>query len=88
MDEIKTEQQLGAALRERRERAALSQAQLAERASVSRAFITEVERGKRPRAELNRVLAVIRALDAAVLLTDIAPTTAEEALDEILGLSQ
>lgn len=55
MPAIQTEHQLGAALRERRERLSLTQAQVAERAGVSRAFVTELERGRRPRAESMRV---------------------------------
>ncbi|WP_454299593.1 helix-turn-helix domain-containing protein [Salana multivorans] len=88
MPAIQTEHQLGAALRERRERLSLTQAQVAERAGVSRAFVTELERGRRPRAELMRVLAVIRALDAAVSLIEVKPQTAEQALDDLLGFGR
>lgn len=87
MTVILNELQLGAALRERRERAALTQAQVADRAAVSRAFLIDLERGRRPRAELTRVLSVMRALDAAIVLTDYQAKTAEEALDELLGCS-
>lgn len=87
MTPIRNEIELGAALRDRRESARLTQAQLAERAGVSRAFIIDIERGRRPRAELNRVLAVIRALDAAVSLVDHRARSAEQALSELLGNS-
>lgn len=88
MRPIQNEHQLGAALRERRLQATLTQAEVAERAGVSRAFVTELERGRRPRAELNRVLAVIRALDAGVSLVTAQTKTAEQALDEMLGFGQ
>ncbi len=76
--------QLGAALRERREHAGLTQARLAERANVSRSFIIDLERGKRPRAELSRVLSVIRALDAAVTLSDVERQSTEDILADLL----
>jgi len=88
MQPVQNEQQLGAALRERRRQAALTQAQVAERAGVSRAFVTDLERGRRPRAELHRVLAVIRALDAGVTLATAQTKTALQALDELLGRSR
>lgn len=82
---VRNEIELGAALRERRERAGLTQAQLATRANVSRAFVIDVERGRRPRAELTRVLAIMRALDSAITLVDHRSQTAEEALADLLG---
>ncbi|ACZ20820.1 Helix-turn-helix protein [Sanguibacter keddieii DSM 10542] len=82
---IRNEIELGPALRERRERAGLTQAQLALRANVSRAFVIDIERGRRPRAELTRVLAVMRALDSAITLVDHQAQTAEEALADLLG---
>lgn len=84
---IRNEIELGAGLRERRERAQLTQGQLATRAGVSRGFIIDIERGRRPRAELNRVLAVMRALDAAITLTDHRTRTPEQALADLLGES-
>ena len=84
---ILNEVQLGAALRERRELSGLTQAAVADRAAVSRAFVIDLERGRRPRAELTRVLAVMRALDAAITLTGHQTKSAEEALDELLGRS-
>lgn len=82
---ITQEKELGAALRSRRDRAGLTQGQLAERAGVSRGFVIDLERGLRPRAELFRVLAVIKALDAAIALVDHRTQTPEEALAELLG---
>jgi HTH-type transcriptional regulator/antitoxin HipB len=85
MSPIANEIQLGAALRERRERIGFTQARLAENAKVSRAFIIDLERGKRPRAELSRVLAVMRALDVAITLVDADRRGTEDILAELLG---
>ncbi|WP_432563928.1 helix-turn-helix transcriptional regulator [Kineococcus sp. SYSU DK003] len=76
---------MGAALRERRERAGLTQARLAASAGVSRAFVIDLERGRRPRAELNRVLAVVRALQVAIALVDADTRDTADILDELLG---
>lgn len=84
MRPVRNEIELGAALRDRRARAGLTQAQLADRAGVSRGFVIDIERGRRPRAELNRVLAVMRALDAALSLVDHSTPSAEQALSDLL----
>ncbi len=85
MSPIRNEIELGAALHARREHAHLTQEQLAERAGVSRAFVIDIERGRRPRAELNRVLAVMRALDGALTLTDHRAPSAAQALADLLA---
>jgi HTH-type transcriptional regulator / antitoxin HipB len=59
---------LGSALRDARNRRGWTQAHLAQRAKVSRAFVIDLERGRRPAAELARVLAVVRPMDLAVAL--------------------
>ena len=82
---LTNEIELGAALRERRKRTDLTQARLADLAGVSRAFVIDLERGRRPRAELNRVLAVVRALDAAVTLVDHHEVSPEDLLATLLG---
>jgi transcriptional regulator with XRE-family HTH domain len=87
MRHIRNETELGVAIRERRENAQLTQAQLAERANVSRAFLSELERGKRPRAELSRVLSVLRALETAIVLEEHKTLTTDEALAKLLGIS-
>ena len=61
--------ELGAAVRARRRERALTQGALADAAGVSRAFVSELERGERAGAELSRVLAVLRALDLSITLT-------------------
>jgi y4mF family transcriptional regulator len=60
---------LTAAVRGRRRQLGLSQAQLAERAQVSRAWVNEFESGK-PAAELRLVLAVVDALDLELRIGD------------------
>jgi transcriptional regulator with XRE-family HTH domain len=77
--------QLGAALREPRERAGLTQAELAARANVPRGFVTEIERGRRPRAERIRVLSVIRALDADIVFVDRDTHRTEQMLEDLLA---
>jgi HTH-type transcriptional regulator / antitoxin HipB len=62
----------------------MSQAQLADRAGVSRKWIYEFEAGK-PSAELGLLLRVLDALDLALELTRGADATAETVdLDAIL----
>ncbi|HET8868714.1 MAG TPA: helix-turn-helix domain-containing protein, partial [Agrococcus sp.] len=53
-----TERQLGAAIRQARTEAGLTQSELAELAGVSRALVSGVESASRPGAELQRVLAI------------------------------
>jgi HTH-type transcriptional regulator/antitoxin HipB len=61
----------------RAQRAALrlTQAQLAERVGVGRRFIMDLEAGH-PRAELDKVLDVLKALDVNVLAIPSVPSTA------------
>lgn len=65
--EIRTPQDLGAAVRGRRHALKLSQTKVAEAAGVSRPWLTEFESGK-PTVELGRVLSV---LDALALTLDL-----------------
>lgn len=60
---------LAAAVRGRRQELGLSQAQLAARAHVSRAWVNAFESGK-PAAELRLVLAVVDALGLELQLGD------------------
>ncbi len=59
---------LGAAVRSARRAARLSQAALAERAGVSRQWLSRLETGSNPGAELRKVLDVLAALGLAVTL--------------------
>lgn len=79
-----TERQLGAAIRHARTSAGLTQFELAERAGVSRAFVSGVESASRPGAELRRVLAVLRALGLGITL-ERDHDDFESALEATLG---
>ncbi|MFT4216865.1 MAG: helix-turn-helix domain-containing protein [Micropruina sp.] len=72
-------QDLGARLRLRRESMGLTQGDVAARAGVTRQLVSRIEHGH-PRAEWGGVIAVVRALDAAVLLVD-APSETSVDLD-------
>lgn len=65
---ISTPHNLGAAVRDARTAAQLTQAELAERAGVSREWLIGLERGTRPRAELTKILGVLSALDQPIML--------------------
>jgi len=66
----------------------MTQLQVAEAAGVSRAFVSDLERGDRSGAELARVLAVIRALDLAVDLVAQEPRSFEAVLERLIGEPQ
>lgn len=77
--------ELGAQLRAARHARGLTQAQVAEGAKVSRAFVIDLEQGKRPGAELSRVLAVSQALGLSFALVDDDRPSFDSALDRLLG---
>lgn len=60
--------ELGAALQRRRVEVGLSQAQLCTRAGVARSWLSRVEAGKHPGAEVQKVLDVAAALGMRVAL--------------------
>lgn len=66
--------QIAATVRGRRQELGLSQATLAEKARVSRKWISEFEQGK-PSAELGLVLRLLDALDLDMQITIDAETT-------------
>ncbi len=72
LDDIAIQQQLGAAIREQRTKAGLTQAALAERAGIHRTYLNQVEHGHKA-ATAVVLVHVARALDisAAVLLRGI-----------------
>lgn len=59
---VRTPQDIGALLREQRQKAGLDQAELARRIGVSRQWLIEVERGK-ARAEIGLILRALNVLD-------------------------
>lgn len=63
---------LGTAIRDVRNSLGLTQAELANRAGVSRQWIVALEKGS-PRAEIGRILEVIQALDLGLHLGSPAP---------------
>jgi transcriptional regulator with XRE-family HTH domain len=71
----------GPAIRRRREALGLNQTELAERAGVQRAHLSEVERGKiaLPNADFRRKIAEALGMSHAALLVAAGELTAEEA---------
>lgn len=63
--------ELGAALQWRRVELGLSQAQLCKKAGVARSWLSRLEAGKHPGAEVQKVLDVAAALGMSV---DLVPT--------------
>lgn len=64
---------LGAAIKTLRLERTMTQAELAEAADVSRRWVSEVEAGTRDGVELARVLRVLGALDASLMVRDDRP---------------
>ena len=71
--------QLGAAIRAERVRRGMTQAALAERAGVSRAWLARFETGH-PAAQIEQLLLVLRAFDLGLALEPLRTTAAEQAL--------
>ncbi|WP_207764870.1 helix-turn-helix transcriptional regulator [Hyphococcus luteus] len=63
--QIRTVKDLGAIIRDRRKKADLDQADLAQKVGVSRQWINEVEKGK-PRAEISLILKTLDALGVVI----------------------
>jgi len=84
MDTIRNEIELGRAIREARRQLGLTQAELAHKAQVSRAYVITLEQGTGIRAELGRALRVIRALGLQLQLLPIEASSYEDALAELL----
>jgi len=76
---ITTPRQLGAAIRQARRDAGLTQQELAVRARVSRRWLGMVESGKAPRAELGLVLSVLSTLGVGLNVIQKPELTGEEA---------
>lgn len=66
---LTTPAQLGAVVRGARTRAGLTQAQLADRAGVSRRWLIALEHGAGERAELGKILDTLDALGLALIAT-------------------
>lgn len=76
-----TTHDFGVRIRLRREELGLSQAAVAERAGVSRQLVSRIEHGHF-RAEVGGVMAVVRALDAQLVLTDRPDVGADPGRDD------
>ncbi len=74
-----TVRDLGAAVRAARQQAGLSQQALADRAGVPRQWVSRLETGSNPGAELRKVLDVLAALGLTVTLW---PSPEPTSLDE------
>lgn len=68
--QVKTPEDLGSLVRERRAELRLSQTELAEAAGVTRLWVSKVEAGH-PGAEFGRVLRLVRALDLGLDLMPV-----------------
>lgn len=83
---MSTPTQLGAEIRSRRHELGMTQAQVAQDAGVARAFVVDIENGRRMGAELWRVLSVLKALGLGLLVAPLpAPDPQEEVLARLLG---
>ena len=78
---LTTPAQIGATVRSARRRKGLTQAQLAERAGVSRRWLISLEQGQSERAELGKVLDTLDALGL-----DLRVTPARRHSNELVDL--
>lgn len=78
----RTPKDVGNVVRARRNELRLSQEQLAQRAGVSRPWLTHVEAGH-PRAELGKLLSLFAELHLTADL--LMPADHEQGQDEVLG---
>lgn len=67
---VRTPQDIGLTIRERRIELGMDQTELAQRVGVSRQWLVAIERGK-PRAEIGLVLRTLRELDLDVWVGDL-----------------
>ncbi|MGC1206404.1 MAG: helix-turn-helix transcriptional regulator [Ornithinimicrobium sp.] len=79
---LTTVRDLGAAVREARSRAGLSQQAVADRAGVPRQWVSRLETGSNPGAELRKVLDLLAALDLMVVLAPV-PQPSNDPFDDL-----
>lgn len=77
---LTTVRDLGAAVRRGRRERRLTQAVLAQRAGVSRQWLSRFESGKNPAAELGKVLDLLTALGLALELVSAPPPDTGEGM--------
>ncbi len=75
--------EIGYAIKDRRAELGLTQAQLAEAAGVSKRCLWSLELGRNPGVQLDKLTAVLRALDLDLVIstTDAAEATAHQETD-------
>ena len=71
MPRIKTPVELGAVIRDARERHSWTQTDLAQRANVTRQWVIRMEKGRHDKAEVGLVLAVLNALEVSLHVGEI-----------------
>ena len=81
-----TVRDLGAAVRDARRQVGLSQQVLADRAGVPRQWVSRLETGSNPGAELRKVLDLLAALDLMVVLEPV-PQTSDDLFDDLFESS-
>ncbi|NLG23647.1 MAG: helix-turn-helix transcriptional regulator [Actinomycetales bacterium] len=79
---LTTVRDLGAAVRDARRRAGLTQQALADRAGVPRQWVSRLETGSNPGAEFRKVLDLLAALDL-VLALEPAPPHEDDLFDDL-----
>ena len=80
---VRTAEELGLTIRDRRAELGLSQAELASRIGATRYWVIAVEKGK-PRAEVGLLLAALDALDLDVLVEPRRAPADEADLDALI----
>ena len=80
---LTTPPQIGAAIRSARKRAGITQAELADRAGVSRRWLITLERGQAERAELGKILDTLDTLDLTITITPRRKNPLTDLLEEL-----
>lgn len=83
---LATVRDLGAAVRDARRQAGLSQQAVADRAGVPRQWVSRLETGSNPGAELWKVLDLLAALNLTVSLEPV-PQRGNDLFDDLFGSS-
>ncbi len=79
---LMTVRDLGAAVRHARDQAGLSQQELADRAGVHRQWVTRLETGASPAAEMRKVFDVLAVLGLAVELVPMQSNDDDDENDD------
>ena len=83
---LTTVRDLGAAVRDARRQAGLSQQAVADRAGVPRQWVSRLETGSNPGAELRKVLDLLAALELMVVLAPV-PHSSKDLFDDLFESS-